>query len=578
MDTRPVVFFGLLGCGLALALICAPLLSPAHATLLQAAFIMAALAVSFQIVFGLMGQLSLGHSALFGTGAYTYAALSLGGLHPLLALVAAAFAGGALGVFASAVTARLGGAYFAVVTYALASVIALVVSAVPGLGLTDGLMGVPSFGIGGLPRGPVQVGVTALTFGAVLAAFYLLWRSRFGWMLESIRENGALASALGINVPLTVVAATAVSGVFAGTVGAIYAQNARFISPDVFGLYFIVTPLAAVVIGGSRSLVGAVLGTIIALVIPLQLSIGPIANQIISGTLMTAFVVLLPAGVAGLIAARFARGAKAPVHQGVLSLPPLAATANTGAPRQAALDAKGVSVRYGANQAVRDLSVRIERGEVVGLIGPNGAGKSSFVNALSGLVAAHEGSISIDGRDITAAPAHQRVRQGLSRTFQNTAVIETLTVRQSLELGQAKGRVTAATATHTVDDALHACGLVSVADIKVGSLTYMHRRLTAIGMALVAEPVVVCLDEATAGLTADERAEIGRLVRSLAASRGTAFLVIEHDIEFVATVADRIVVMTEGAYLTSGTADVVLRDPAVVTAYLGSAWNVSEPA
>lgn len=578
MDTRPAVFFSLLGGGLALALICAPFLPPAHATLLQAAFIMAALAVSFQIVFGLMGQLSLGHSALFGTGAYTYAALGLAGWHPLLALLAAATAGGLLGIFASAVTARLGGAYFAVVTYALASVIALIVSAVPGLGLTDGLMGVPSFRIGDLTRGPAQLAITALTFGGVLAGFYLLWRSRFGWMLEAIRSNSALASALGVNVSLTMVAATAVSGVFAGAVGAIYAQNARFISPDVFGLYFIVTPLAAVVIGGARSLVGAVLGTIITLVIPLQLSIGPIANQIVSGTLMTAFVVLLPAGLAGLIAARFAKSQEPPARDGNLSLPALSVHPDHETAGEPALDAQGVSVRYGANQAVRDLSVRIGRGEVVGLIGPNGAGKSSFVNALSGLVAAHSGSIMIGGRDITSAATHDRVRHGLSRTFQNTAVIETLTVRQSLELAQSKGRLAAGGSAKAVDDALYACGLGTLSEVKVGSLTYMHRRLTAIAMALVAEPVVVCLDESTAGLTADERAEIGRLVRALAASRGTAFLVIEHDIEFVATVADRIVVMTEGAYLTSGTADVVLRDPAVVSAYLGSAWNATEPA
>jgi branched-chain amino acid transport system permease protein len=362
-------------------------------------------------------------------------------------------------------------------------------------------------------------------------------------------------------------------------VGAVFAQNARFVSPDVFHLYYVITPLAAVVIGGTRALLGALLGCLVVVVLPLEMHVGPIANQVVSSLLLTAFIIFIPMGIAGMLAGKrkTALARAGHVDLSAAALPPMTADAShrTGP----VLEVESLSVRYGALQAVLDFPLEIERGEIVGLIGPNGAGKSSLVNAISGLVRIQRGKVVMNGVDLTRAPSHARVGVGLARSFQNTAVIDSLTVRQSVLLAQGGGaylgKTSGAAATQRADAVIAACGLGALGDVKVGSLTYMHRRLTAIAMTLITEPSLVMLDEATAGLTAQERQQIGAVIVKLARTRRMAFLVIEHDVEFVARIADRIVVMAEGKFLKTGVARDVLKDPAVVASYLGSSWNVA---
>ena len=574
MDTSPSRFYSGLLVFLVAIWVATPLLPADQAALLQSALIVAALGVSFQIVFGILGQLSLGHSALFGTGAYVYAVLALGGASPWLATMAGALMGCVVGLLLASVTARLGGAYFAVVTYALASVIGLVVAASDMLGQSEGLVGVPTMLLISGARAQNQIALTAGAFAIVLIGFYTLWRSRLGWALEAARGSPALAASLGINVPQATIIATGIAGVFAGGVGAVFAQNARFVSPDVFSLYYIVTPLAAVVIGGTRSLSSALVGTIVVVVIPAELQLSPVLNQVVSGLLLVGFVVLLPGGLAGL----FRKGKSVGSNlQEDFSGTSAADVGGKGGSPGVVLETRSVDVSYGANRAVRDVSIRIDAGEVVGLIGANGAGKSSLVNALSGLVPVMAGSVLISGVDLTSSGAHLRPRRGISRTFQNTSVAETLTVRQSVSLAAGCGRLRPflTVPDGLVTDAISACGLVGMESRTVGELSYLHRRLVAIAMALAMRPAVVCLDEATAGLTAEERGKIGSMITNLARRRGIAFLVIEHDVEFVASISKRIVVMSEGAMISEGPPDLVLRDPGVVASYLGSSWNAT---
>lgn len=576
MDTSKERFAGIALALLALFAVLGFTLPIALSTLLQATLIMAALGISFQIVFGLLGQLSLGHTALFGAGAYVYAYGSLHGVPTVVALAAACLTGGLAGVVVSAVTARLGGAYFAVVTLALASVIAVVVSANYALGHSEGLVGIPSLGIFDFaPRPLAQTIYTGICFLVILTAFYALWRSRLGWTLEAVRDNPALAAAVGINVPVATIVATGISGLFAGLVGGVFAQYARFVGPDVFGFYYIVTPLAAVTIGGSRLLLGSLLGCIVVVVIPNVLAVGPILNQVISGLLLAGFIILVPQGLGGLLAGR-----RKPAAVAAASSPPSIAALPKPTPGHersgTVLKVEGVNVRYGALEAVKDFNLSIAAGEIVGLIGANGAGKSSLVNAISGLVRLSSGTVVVNGADLSQAAPHTRIRHGLSRTFQNTAVIDTLSVGQSVRLAEAKGRYLRFEADDGRADAvITACGLAALADVKVGALTYMHRRMAAIALALVTDPKLIMLDEATAGLTASERKQIGDVVVALARTRGTAFLVIEHDVEFVARIADRIVVMAEGKHLRTGAAAEVLNHPEVVASYLGSSWHAA---
>jgi sulfate-transporting ATPase len=232
------------------------------------------------------------------------------------------------------------------------------------------------------------------------------------------------------------------------------------------------------------------------------------------------------------------------------------------------------SVNFGALRAVDGVNLTIDRGEIVGLIGPNGAGKSTLVNALSGLVRA-SGRFVVGGTDVSRMGAHRRVRLGLARTFQQTLLIDDLTVEESMLVAQARGRywrtpLWREKLTANSRAVLADLGIESFLATPVRSLSYLPRRLTAIAMALATEPLVVMLDEATAGLTGEERATIGALVTHVARQSALGFLVIEHDIEFVSGIADRLVVLHDGAVLHEGDAAEVLSHPEVIASYLGT--------
>ena len=265
----------------------------------QSALIIAALGVAFQLVFGLLGELSLGHSALFGIGAYTFAALAVRDVNLALAIVAAIVAGLIAGIVVAGVTIRMEGVYFAVVTFSLAMIANVVVSATRSLGRDEGIVGVPSLPeLLGMSRGQTQVLVLGVAFFVLLAVMITLRQTRFGAMLELVRSDRALAIAQGINVGMVRVIVTGLSGAMAGLVGAMFAQQARFVSPTTFLLYYILTPLAVVLVGGVRHNYGVIPGTLVIVVLPRLLDLDPVANQVLSATLLVVAVLAFPGGIA----------------------------------------------------------------------------------------------------------------------------------------------------------------------------------------------------------------------------------------------------------------------------------------
>jgi ABC-type branched-subunit amino acid transport system ATPase component/ABC-type branched-subunit amino acid transport system permease subunit len=577
VDIDPLKFFACLALLTVAAVMSAFYISPADASVLQTASLIAGIGVSFQVVYSLVGQLSLGHSALFGVGAYAYAYLTSKGVAAPVAVLAACLFGTIAGFLMAAATARLRGVYFAVVTFAMANILMVVASTSPFFGSSDGISGVPSL-YGFAFRSVSQTFYCVLAFAIVMAGFYCLWRSRLGKMLEAVRANPGLAAALGINVTTAIIVATSISGLLASFIGAIAAQQTRFVGPDVFGLYYIITPLAAVVIGGSRSVAGSAAGTLIVFVVPVVLSINPVLNQVVSGLLLTLFAIFFPAGITGVFRRwRRPSGSLAlvddrPEHE-------FSRTPNGDARRgEPVLLAEKINLSYGGVRAVADMSISLVRGEVVGLIGTNGAGKSSLVNAVTGHSSLAKGGVMLGAANLAGLAPHLRARAGLARTFQDNAVIETLTVYQSVALAMSKGLLFggAPGGSSEIDQTIAVCGLSRVTDRKVGEWTYLHRRMTAIAMAMAMRPSVLFLDEATAGLTGEERARIGGLVTRLASETCLTVLVIEHDVEFVASIADRIVVMERGGLLCEGPARTVLHDPNVVASYLGNEWNAAQ--
>jgi ABC-type branched-subunit amino acid transport system permease subunit len=267
---------------------------------LQLALVMGALAVSFQVVFGLLGELSLGHAALFGSGAYTYALLQSNGWHWLLATVAAIVVGGIVAAIMALLTYRLSGIYFSVVTFAFTMILATIVRATPYLGGSAGIPGVEGWpAIPDILRFSTQTIYAGLIFVLVLVVFAVLKSSTPGVVLELAREDRELALVNGVNVRGLRLVVTVLSGVMAGLVGSLFAQSARFVSPDVFGFQYLIIPLSIVIVGGMRTRLGTVYGLVVVAIIPALLDLSAIVDQIVAGALLLLAILVAPYGIAG---------------------------------------------------------------------------------------------------------------------------------------------------------------------------------------------------------------------------------------------------------------------------------------
>lgn len=226
------------------------------------------------------------------------------------------------------------------------------------------------------------------------------------------------------------------------------------------------------------------------------------------------------------------------------------------------LQASGLSRAFGGLQAVDGVDFELQAGEIHALIGPNGAGKTTFVSLLSGRIKPDAGVIRLGGSDITALPAHARVRAGIAYTFQITSIYPRLSVFDNVALAVRGGDLAA-----SVMAALRRVELAERADQVAGNLSYGHQRLLEVAMGLALSPRVLILDEPTQGLAAGEIAGFVALIRSLVPQ--TTVLLIEHNMEVVMGLADRITVLNFGRVLARGTPAEIRANPAVQAAYLG---------
>ncbi|MPQ97433.1 ATP-binding cassette domain-containing protein [Modestobacter sp. I12A-02628] len=230
-----------------------------------------------------------------------------------------------------------------------------------------------------------------------------------------------------------------------------------------------------------------------------------------------------------------------------------------------ALDARGITVRYGGVVAVDDVDIVVREGEVLGVIGPNGAGKSSLVDAITGLTRC-TGTVELDGVDVTRARVHQRALAGLSRTWQTVELFADLTVEENLRIVRTRH------VEHDVDGeierALELLGIADTRHLLPAELSLGGRKLVGVARALVAGPRVICMDEPAAGLDSRESAALGRSLRSIA-DGGTGILLIDHDMDMVLGTCDELHVLDFGRTVATGAPQDVRRDPAVLRAYLG---------
>jgi branched-chain amino acid transport system permease protein len=449
-------------------------------------------------------------------------------------------------------------------------------------------------GSSGLVSIPMTTDVTSAGLWAgvaVVVALAFKW-SASGYRLQASREDEVAARSIGIGLMRERLIAFTISGMLCGIGGALAVHESGVLSPTTFYFAASVTTITMLVVGGYRSVLGAVVGTLaVATVNELLrnfeegvgvfglISIGetPGLAAIGLGLILLVTMVALPEGLS--------RGREAgeiePIRRRLRSRVPSPSPAVAGRDRArrrsargsaGSLRAEGVSLAFSGLHVLRGVELALPPGEALGLIGPNGAGKTTLVNVLSGFQDPDSGSVFLDGLDVTGFSPARLVRAGLGRTFQAALPFAGLTVMESVAVGAMGVGVGRRRAVDIAADVLERLGLSEQAQSPAGLQPPGNQRLLGIARTLATEPRYLLLDEPAAGLDDEECRELVAVLREVIQDFGCAILLIEHDMNVVMDLCSQVQVLDDGETVVVGTPEEVQADPAVVEAYLGTSY------
>jgi ABC-type branched-subunit amino acid transport system ATPase component/branched-subunit amino acid ABC-type transport system permease component len=577
----------------------------------------ALLGMSLAILTGWSGQLNLHVAALgLGWGAYAAFALSTRGVSPMASVLAAGIVTVPFSILVGAVALRFRGLELAVATLALGLTFERLAFRNLGEWLTQRTEGTTPFQSSFVPMGRPRLGGLTLAddysfylfaLGVATVLVIVAWnlsRHSTRRALVAIREREVAAEVAGIPTLRYRIFAFSGSIAVAATAGALFASLKLGITPDSFGLDLSFLILAAVVIGGMRSIAGGILGGLLAAFLPELVRFGPL--RIFGGErLFLLFAVGLvltlvfrPQGLIGPPSARRMTTGRA--MQSRTALDGAATVVRTDQPPghrayRAPLDrhtgpavirANDVKVRFGGVQALAGVDLWIPEGEICALIGPNGAGKSTLFNCLSGVVTPDAGRVYLHGDDITDMPPHRRAARGLGRTFQTVEAFGGLTILENLMLGGHLLRRVGAVAeglglpvareserflAEKARRILRTLDMEHLEDADPYELAFGHLRRLEIGLTLMRDPTMLLLDEPSAGLNPSESSELARLIGRLRDDRGLSVLLVEHDMDVVGEIAEWVYVLDFGEMIATGSPNQIRHDPLVVSRYLGDA-------
>jgi branched-chain amino acid transport system permease protein len=574
--------------------------------------------IGFDILFGFTGLLSFGQSAFFGTGGMVAAYLLtiLNFPYVMLAVVIGTIIAGVVGYLVGLIALRRTGIYFAMITVAIAEVFYFV-EFNPLSEWTGGENGLP-----GVPAPSIHLGFTVIQFTTdwLVYTFLAFWyfvglaialrivRSPVGAILRAIRDNPLRAAAVGHNIHGYKLTAFIVAAVYAGFAGGLLGLMQGFMPPDAFMFDTSGQLVMQTAIGGAGTLFGPLLGAALWLYLQdfLQTTLNLGASwKLVLGVVFVLLVCFLRRGLIGGISDLYdlatGQSAKKREPEDQVAVAATAEEQQKAAKKEIArepaivamparrreidqksgliLQAKGLTKHYGGLAANSDIDFTVNHGELRGIIGPNGAGKTTFFKMLTCEVPPTSGQILFEGEDITGKTVTDACQLGLTKSYQINQLFNRLTVRENLiiaALAELRGKFkldlfkslkSVSGLDEQVEHTLALVDLVDRADTPVSDLAYGEKRRLEVGLALATNPSLLLLDEPLAGMSPRERVETVRLLKSIA--RGRTMIIIDHDMDSLFELVERVTVLQEGRVLVEGTPGEIKGNAAVQEAYLG---------
>lgn len=599
----------------AAALVVAPFVLPylgAAPDTVNRVLVLGLFGIGFDILFGYTGLLSFGQSALYGTGGMVaaYLLVEAGFSSVLLSLLIGTVVAAVVGYLVGLIALRRTGIYFAMITVAISEVF-FYLEFNPlsrWTGGENGLTGVPApvFSLFGYTHafksGTALYPFLALCFFIGIVIALRIVRSPVGVVFRAIRENPLRAAAVGHNVHGYKLVSFIIAAAYAGLAGGLLGVMQGFMPPDAFMFDTSGQLVIQTAIGGIGTLFGPLAGAAVWLFLQdfLQgtLNMGT-TWKLALGVIFLLLVCFLRKGIIGGLADLYAmvfrkkESANAPAirvdpHALAPATPPVPPrrlpVAATDGP---VLQVKGLTKHYGGVHANTDIDFSVRRGELRGIIGPNGAGKSTFFKMLTCEVAPTSGQIVFEGRDITGMGVTDVCQLGLTKSYQVNQLFDKLTVAENVTisaLAERRGRfrLDMLSSVDRVDglqaQVAHTLQLVNLthrAGARVSELAYGEKRRLEVGLALASSPSLLLLDEPLAGMSPSERVETVKLLRSIA--EGRTLIVIDHDMDLLFEMVERVTVLQEGRILAEGTPEEIRNNAAVQEAYLGGMHAVGQP-